>query len=197
MKLSIISASHRKKSQSNRIALILRNYFQKNYPTLEIFNSDLSEVGLPMWSEMKLKPAQNLKLNKLAEKLKISDGFIFVVPEYGGMAAPICKNFFLFFNNGEFSHKPALIVSISSGNGGAYPIAELRASSYKNRHILWIPENIIIRNVEEFKPGNHGKSIPIWLDKRISYVLNLLVEYSKCLKPIGKIINRKEFGNGM
>ena len=47
--------------------------------------------------------------------------------------------------SGEFAHKPGLIVSISSGNGGAYPISELRSSSYKNSHILWIPENIIIR----------------------------------------------------
>ena len=47
-----------------------------------------------------------------------------------------------------------LIVSISSGNGGAYPISELRSSSYKNSHILWIPENIIIRNVKQFSQEN-------------------------------------------
>ena len=126
-----------------------------------------------------------------------SDGFIFVIPEYGGMATPISKNFFLHCNKGELSHKPALVVSISSGNGGSYPISELRSSSYKNRHILWIPENIIIRNVEHFNPRNHGHLIPEWLDKRIDYVLNLLIEYSKCLRPISKLINRKDFGNGM
>ena len=48
-------------------------------------------------------------------------------------------NIFLLCGNGEFSHKPGLIVSVSSGNGGAYPIAELRSSSYKNTHIMWIP----------------------------------------------------------
>ena len=113
------------------------------------------------------------------------------------MATPISKNFFLHCNKGELSHKPALVVSISSGNGGSYPISELRSSSYKNRHILWIPENIIIRNVEHFNPRNHGNLIPEWLDKRIDYVLNLLIEYSKCLRPISKLINRKDFGNGM
>ena len=113
------------------------------------------------------------------------------------MAAPNSKNFFLVFNNGELFHKPGLIVSISSGNGGSYPISDLRASSYKNSHIMWIPENIIIRNVEHFDPRNHGNLIPAWLDKRIDYVINLLIEYSKCLRPISKFINRKDFGNGM
>ena len=99
--------------------------------------------------------------------------------------------------NGEFAHKPGLIVSVSSGNGGAYPIAELRSSSYKNTHIMWIPENIIIRNVEEFNPGSHGDNIPEWLDDRIDYVLELLLVYVSNMKPLRKLINRKDFGNGM
>ena len=113
------------------------------------------------------------------------------------MATPAAKNIFLLCGNGEFSHKPGLIVSVSSGNGGAYPIAELRSSSYKNTHIMWIPENIIIRNVEEFNPGSHGKNIPDWLDNRIDYVLNLLLAYASNMKPLRTIINRKDFGNGM
>jgi hypothetical protein len=88
-------------------------------------------------------------------------------------------------------------VSVSSGNGGAYPITELRSSSYKNTHIMWIPENIIIRNVEEFNPGNHGDNIPKWLDNRIDYVLKLLLVYASNMKPLRELINRKDFGNGM
>ena len=87
----------------------------------------------------------------MSKKLIKSQGFVLVVPEYGGMASPNSKNLFLLANNGEFFHKPGLIVSISSGLGGAYPISELRSSSYKNSHIMWIPENIIIRNVESRK----------------------------------------------
>ena len=71
--------------------------------------------------------------------VKKSDGFILVVPEYGGMATPVAKNIFLLCGNGEFAHKPGLIVSVSSGNVGAYPKSELRMSSYKNTHIMWIP----------------------------------------------------------
>ena len=62
---------------------------------------------------------------------------------------------------------------------------------------MWIPENIIIRNVEHFNPGCHGVVIPSWLDKRIEYTLNLLLAYSSNMKPLRDIINRKDFGNGM
>ena len=62
---------------------------------------------------------------------------------------------------------------------------------------MWIPENIIIRNVEQFNPGSHGDLIPEWLDSRIQYTLKLLLAYSENMKSIRKIINRKEFGNGM
>ena len=96
-----------------------------------------------------------------------------VVPEYGGMATPIAKNLFLLCDDGELFHKPGLIVSVSSGNGGAYPITELRSSSYKNTHIMWIPENIIIRNVEDYLPGSHGKLMPEWIDNRVDYCLKL------------------------
>ena len=113
------------------------------------------------------------------------------------MATPIAKNFFLICNKGELAHKPGLIVSISSGNGGAYPVSELRSSSYKNTHIMWIPEQIIIRNVEQFQPGEHGLLIPAWMDKRIHYTLDLLIAYAECMKPLSKLINRKDFGNGM
>ena len=126
-----------------------------------------------------------------------SDGFILVVPEYGGMATPAAKNIFLLCSNGEFAHKPGLIVSVSSGNGGAYPISELRSSSYKNTHVMWIPENIIIRNVEEFNPGAHGDNIPEWLDNRMDYVLKLFLAYSSNMRPLRDIVNRKDFGNGM
>ena len=113
------------------------------------------------------------------------------------MATPNAKNFFLICGEGELAHKPGLLVAISSGNGGAYPISELRSSSYKNTHIMWIPENIIIRNVAQFFPGKHGELIPDWLDDRINYNLDLILEYSKCMKPLKKIINRKDYGNGM
>ena len=46
------------------------------------------------------------------------------------------------------AHKPALIIAVSSSDGGAYPVAELRMSSYKNTRICDISEQIIARHVE-------------------------------------------------
>ena len=199
MKISIISASHRMDSQSQKVSISFKNSLFNLNENLDIFSLDLAKSKLPLWTPDK-KNGQGIwgnTWNLISKNLESSDGFILVVPEYGGMATPIAKNLFLLCGNGEFSHKPGLIVSVSSGNGGAYPIAELRSSSYKNTHLMWIPENIIIRNVEEFNPGNHGKNIPEWLDQRIDYVLKLLLAYAKNMKPLRRIINRKDFGNGM
>ena len=199
MKISIISTSHRKNSQSKRISNIFKNFILEIYNSTECFNLDMFDSNIPVWTSEKKENVNfwEKEFKKISLELNSSNGFIFIVPEYGGMATPNAKNFFLVFNNGELFHKPGLIVSISSGNGGAYPISELRASSYKNSHIMWIPENIIIRNVEQFSPGRHGELIPPWIDNRIKYSCDLLLKYSEYLKPIQKYINRKEFSNGM
>jgi len=199
MKISIISASHRINSQSKRISDLLHNNLLNIKSSLEIFSLDLADASFPLWSPDKKngKGIWGETWNSISDNLNKSDGFILVVPEYGGMATPAAKNIFLLCENGEFAHKPGLIVSVSSGNGGAYPIAELRSSSYKNTHIMWIPENVIIRNVEEFNPGAHGDNIPEWLDNRINYVLNLFLAYASNMKPLRVIVNRKDFGNGM
>jgi len=199
MKISIISASHRKTSQSERVASIIGSRIKNTKPSTNLFNLDLSQTNLPLWSPDKKNQAGiwGDQWKNISNELKQSDGFIFVVPEYGGMATPQSKNIFLLCGDGELAHKPGLIISISSGNGGAYPIADLRSFSYKNTHIMWIPENIIIRNVEEYNPGDHGSSIPKWLDNRIDYTLKLLLAYSLNMKSLRALINRKEFGNGM
>ncbi len=199
MKISIISGSHRVNSQSKRISNLFLSNLSNIDEKLDTFILDLADASLPLWSPEKKdgKGVWGDTWSSISNSLNTSDGFILVVPEYGGMATPAAKNIFLLCGNGEFAHKPGLIVSISSGNGGAYPISELRSSSYKNTHIMWIPENIIIRNVEEFNPGAHGKNIPEWLDNRIDYVLKLLLTYASNMKPIREIVNRKDFGNGM
>jgi len=199
MKITIICASHRNNSQSKRVSSFLIENLRKIELSLDLFFLDLHELSIPLWSPEKKdgKGIWGKTWENISKNLKETDGFILVVPEYGGMATPAAKNIFLLCGDGELSHKPGLIVSVSSGNGGAYPISELRSSSYKNTHIMWIPENIIIRNVEEFNPGAHGPNIPEWLDKRIGYVLKLFLTYALNMKPIREIVNRKDFGNGM
>jgi hypothetical protein len=64
--------------------------------------------------------------------LPAADSLIVVVPEYAGMAAAAAKNLFLFGGGDLVAHKPALLVAVSSGQGGSYFVAETRASSDKN-----------------------------------------------------------------
>ena len=199
MQISIISTSLQKNSESRRVSGILKNFILEIKSKVKCFELDTFEAQVPLWTSNKKENSDfwDIKHKKISSELMSSQAFVLIVPEYGGMASPSAKNFFLVFNNGELDHKPGLIVSISSGSGGAYPISELRSSSYKNTHIIWIPENIIIRNVKQFNPGKHGELIPLWIDDRIKYSCNLLIKYADYLKPIQKYVNRKDFSNGM
>ena len=88
MKLSIISTSQQKNSQSNRVSKILKNLILEVDNKIEIFNLDMFETKIPLWTSEK---SENLgfwedDLRKISAHLNSSNGFIFVVPEYGGMA---------------------------------------------------------------------------------------------------------------
>ena len=199
MNITVIAASHRENSQSERISKIISSILISMDETIKPSVIDLASSKLPFWSPEKKKGVGvwGDAWNNVSNTLNNSSGFVLVVPEYGGMATPQAKNLFLLCDKGELAHKPGLIVAISSGTGGAYPISELRSSSYKNTHIMWIPENMIIRSVEQFLPGMHGNDIPDWIDNRLDYCLKILLAYSENMKPLSKLINRKDFGNGM
>ncbi len=88
---------------------------------------------------------------------------------------PQLKNLFVFASNREFAHKPGLIVAVSSGMGGAYPVAELRMSSYKNTRIVWLPDHVIIRKVESFGDGSVDD---VRLHDRLRKSVQILAEYA-------------------
>ena len=73
MNISIISASHRKNSQSNRIALILEKLLQEKFKNIKIFNFDLFKLNLPMWSEEEIEENRKLFFNEFSSKLLKSD----------------------------------------------------------------------------------------------------------------------------
>ena len=47
--------------------------------------------------------------------------------------------------------------AVSASDGGAYVIAELRMSSYKNNRLCWIPEHLIARQVKTL--GNEDDAL--------------------------------------
>ncbi|MDX1961137.1 MAG: NAD(P)H-dependent oxidoreductase [Leptospiraceae bacterium] len=198
MKLGIIIGSHRKNSESSRVGEYISQKFKA-----DSFNIiDLGKLSLPIWDEEIIKSEEwkNEFWEPISEKLKECQGIIIITPEYNGMVSPALKNFFLFTKPIEIGHKPALIISVSSGNGGAYPISELRMSSYKNTRICYIPEHIIIRKVETClkseAPENENDK---FVREKIDFNIELLKVYSEAMLTIrsNPIIDYRKYPNGM
>ncbi|MBI5041649.1 MAG: NAD(P)H-dependent oxidoreductase, partial [Gammaproteobacteria bacterium] len=138
----------------------------------------------------------------ISQELSDSDAFVIVSPEWHGQVPAGLKNFFLLWGKGELAHKPALIVTVSSGDGGSYPVAELRMSSYKNNRICYIPEQVIVRNVEKVlndDPAMNNEAADTYFRDRIRYALTLLKEYAAALHQVraSGAGDRSVYKNGM
>ena len=204
MNITIVSGSHRQNSQSIKIAKAIKSALKplKECDEANIF--DLADNPLPLWHEdMKKvgKPSKSL-IESISKKLACSDAFIIISPEWHGMVPAGLKNFFLMWSNGELAHKPALIVTVSSGDGGSYPVAELRMSSYKNNRICFLPEHLIIRNVESVFNDNeidNNSSSQAYFENRLDYCLKQLLTYGKAFNQIREsdTVSIKKYGSGM
>ena len=203
MKIAIISGSHRHNSQSLKVA----QHIQKSL-SREIFAESwiysLEANPLPLWDEGVWDGEQKWTelLSPIREQLRDSDALVIITPEWHGQVPAGLKNFFLLFGKAELGHKPALIVSVSSGAGGSYPVAELRMSSYKNSRICYIPEQVIIREVEAIlnddKSANDERS-DSYIRERLQWSLNILKEYAIALKLVREsgATQSDKFANGM
>ncbi len=198
--ITIVSGSHRPDSQSLKVA----EYFQKRLLAKSMESSivDLSKLNLPlvMTADSQLKEHQS-SWELISHKLISSFGYVIISPEWGGMATPAIKNFFLLPKKQEMAHKPGLIVGVSASHGGAYPVSELRSSSYKNSHICFIPEHIIVRDCQNVLNNEVFDSIQpdYYLKNRIDYSIGVLIEYAFALNSVrtsGKI-NHTTYPNGM
>lgn len=182
MKIVIISGSQRRQSASARVAhYISRCFFAITGVSSSIL--DLGEVLLPAWDDS--FDSSQEPWCSIANELRDADAFVVISPEWGGMVPGALKNFLLLCSQGEIAHRPACLVGVSGSSGGAYPIAELRMSGYKNTHVCYIPEHIIVRNVDEMlgedlptSPGDKS------LRARIDYVLRLLVVYADAFRAV-------------
>ncbi len=189
MKIMIISGSHRENSQSDKVARYIAQSLldNKQATTTEVFS--LAGNPLPLWDEgiWSGEAKWQALLNPLSEKLATSDGFVIIAPEWHGQVPAGLKNFFLLWGAGELAHKPALIVAVSSSDGGAYPVAELRMSSYKNNRICYIPEQLIVRNVESVlnaDPTQNKSEADTYFRERIVYAGGILCAYATALKSV-------------
>jgi NAD(P)H-dependent FMN reductase len=204
MKISIISGSHRSDSQSEKVSRYIQHALAEKSLCEETWLYLLAGNPLPLWEESiwESDPDWMARIQPVSEQLAASDGFVIVCPEWHGQVPAGLKNFFLMWSKGELAHKPALIVTVSSADGGAYPVAELRMSSYKNNRLCYIPEQVIVRNVESVLNADAEKNraeADRYFRERISYALGVLREYALALIAVraSGAADLRVFKNGM
>lgn len=204
MKISIISGSHRDEAQSLKVARFVEKILLEKTDCDDAWLFSLSNNPLPLWDEGIGEGDESWKnrLAPISDELASSDGFVVISPEWHGQVPAGLKNFFLMWGKGELAHKPAMIVAVSSGDGGAYPVAELRMSSYKNNRICYIPEHVIVRHVESVlnpESEDNNPSADEYFRSRFEWSLNILTGYAKALKPLrdSGVTATDLFRNGM
>lgn len=203
LKFAIISGSNRQKSpQSSKVAKYIEWQLKEKLKQ-KTYVLDLSETQLKYWDETFWSDYDNFDANWKAasSEIRSSDAIIIIAPEWNGMTPPALHNFFHLATKGEMANKPAVIVSISSGINGVYPIAEIRLSSFKNTHVNYIPQHVIVRNVNSVL--NDNEITETESDKltkeRIDYTLKVLEVYAKAFVEIRKaeIIKDNPYPYGM
>ncbi len=204
MKISIISGSHRNPSQSEKVARHLEKTLNADFDDIEPWVYALADNPLPLWDQTLWEDNEewNQRLAPLKQQITESDALVIISPEWHGQVPAGLKNFFLMFNRFELGHKPALIVTVSSADGGAYPVAELRMSSYKNNRLCYIPEQVILRNIENILNDNaedNDADADSYFRERILWSLGILRGYAVALKAMRSSteIHHDKFGNGM
>lgn len=202
MKISIISGSHRNPSQSEKVARYIESNCNADFDDIEPWVYALADNPLPLWDQTLWEDNKEWedRLAPIKQQLIESDGFVIISPEWHGQVPAGLKNFFLMFNRFELGHKPALIVTVSSADGGAYPVAELRMSSYKNNRLCYIPEQLVLRNVENIlNEKDNDEDANSYFKERISWSLGILRGYAIALKSMRETteIHHDKFGNGM
>ena len=189
MNITIIIGSHRLDSNSAKVAKLTAQILRSQDPDLTISTIDLGKTPLPIWDE---KVWQNDLVWKgiLAphrELLESTDGLVVISPEYGGMASPALKNFFLFWGGKVLAHKPAMLVGVTdSYHNGSYPIAELRMSSYKNTRILYTPDHVIVRSATKLPSSIAEIRDPEQIRTlgRLNHGVKVLLAYATALAPM-------------
>ena len=187
MQIAIIVGSHRKDSQSAKVAHFLASQLM-SLGEHSCWICDLGKEPLPLWDEEIGSDAPQWSgLKALTEKIDTADAFIMIAPEWHGMVPAALKNFFLVCGGASFAHKPALPVGVSVGPGGTYPINELRTSSYKNNRLCYLPEHLIVRNCmvvmnEDSSENDEGEHS--YISERSSYCMKQLIAYADALAQV-------------
>lgn len=196
LNVTLIAGSSQHPSQTAKVARYLAGRLQ----ALDLCGApaliDLGLTPLPLWPA----PIDEVAWLEHAEQLQRADALVVLTPEWHGMACPALKNLFLYASYRELAHKPALLVGVSAGQGGAYPLSELRASSYKNSRICYLPEQLVIRQVDQvMNDGLPASDDDQRIRRRADWSLRVLAEYAHAMGGLRERIEleHSDFHNGM
>ncbi len=198
MKLVIISGSSRENSQSLRVAQFLQSRV-RTLSKLEPEIIDLHETPISVNPDDNYLGKKEPNFKKISDTIESCDALILISPEWAGSASPMLRALLVFIGKAA-SYKPALLVGVSSGRGGAYPIHELKAGGNKNNFITFLPEHLIFRNVE----GMLKSDIPAseeekYIRERSDYAIGILEAFAKALKEVRSsgAVNLEKYPYGM
>ncbi|MDF3932172.1 NADPH-dependent FMN reductase [Pseudomonas citronellolis] len=196
LNVTLIAGSSQHPSQSAKVAHYLAGRLRALDLCGEPHVVDLGRTPLPLWPA----PIENAAWVEQSAQLERADALVVLTPEWHGMACPALKNLFLYAGYRELAHKPALLVGVSGGLGGAYPLSELRASSYKNSRICYLPEQLVIRQVDRVMNGAQAESDDdLRIRRRADWSLRVLAEYARAMAGLRERIEleHSDFHNGM
>lgn len=201
----IVAASHRAESQSLRIAHKINQEFYHGEAQL----ADLFQLQLPLWDGESTTHWASPALDALKHWQSLTtqcQQLVLVVPEWHGSAPAALKNALQWCQSYSLAHKPCLLVAISASAGGAFAIADVRATTYKNSRLLILPEHIILRDVDRLwvAPENlaedlNGHTGEQYLHQRLGFAIQQLATYANAMTDIRPSLLKglKSYPNGM
>ena len=146
-KISVIVGSVRRDRQGIKVARWIENNLKLKNHT--VYFIDPLELDLPlldrMYKEMK-NPSE--KIIRLREKIKDSDGYMPITPEYNRSTSSVLKNTLDYFLE-EYFFKPTAIVSYSPGIFGGINAAQQLRLTFAELGAIAIPSSFSIPHVHK------------------------------------------------
>lgn len=197
MRAHIVAGSQVEGSQSARIAQVLSERLR----TLGLCAEgdcriqDLGSNPLPFWNK-----TAGSEVMPQADFIRRCDAVILISPDWHGMATPAIKNWFYYLPEHALEHKPVLLCGVSAGQGGLYPVMDLRAHSFKNFRPCYLPEQLLIRQAKaQFLQPDPVTDEQAMLLARTDYCLQLLKIYADGFQQIRRDLPERHpaFSYGM
>lgn len=188
MNICIINWSHRNNGSYKAANFIEARLADK---WIQVSRINLADENIPFRDESRWDDSSETSklLQPIRDILISAEWFVIISPEWAGMAAPGLKNLFLLASGQhEFAHKAALLVWVSASVGWVYPTVELRMGSAKNTKITYMPDSVIIRDIENVLDTHEmtEDQDDSRIKSRVDRSLDMLLEYTQALSIMRK-----------